>query len=467
MAFFNKDTISAAVDTGPRVSRTDVDKLFLSSIVTDVEKGLFSSLGNTFPELFWDTSRRAFAWGQGGAVAPDIYMQRASASLLEIKDGANSSYVGLEALNLSVQATEKVLLDGSGGAVFMHSPGTDRVAWENAAGSNWEIDASGDFVPVKGTDTLDVGSATYKLAGVFANEVNVFEHMDIAEQPSAPTNPAADTARLYSLDDGGTTKIYFRDSAGAETEMGGADFTGYAQLGVGQAWTANQTYNDGVVQNFGTGNDGRIFDDGANFNIEQMKAGATDAFYIKTRAHGGFIYCQGENDAGVSQALIYMNGQHGVDIYGGTDDVINMYAPVSFKDHAITDVDWANSEGPIVLVAPVQKLNTASSVLGVSWTSWTTLDLGTTCPAGARAAILMVQTTDIVGSVAAVRNPSGTEQFCVYRGRSGMDDASGNLQSAFVICQVDANGDIQYRYGNGNGSTQTAGIEIWCLGYIR
>ncbi len=45
-------------------------------------------------------------------------------------------------------------------------------------------------------------------------------YVDLAEI-AAPANPAANTARFYSKDDGGgTTKLYFRDSAGTETELG-------------------------------------------------------------------------------------------------------------------------------------------------------------------------------------------------------------------------------------------------------
>ena len=46
-------------------------------------------------------------------------------------------------------------------------------------------------------------------------------YIDIPEI-STPANPAADNARIYSKDDGGTTKLYFRDSAGTETELGAA-----------------------------------------------------------------------------------------------------------------------------------------------------------------------------------------------------------------------------------------------------
>jgi hypothetical protein len=55
---------------------------------------------------------------------------------------------------------------------------------------------------------------------------------------SAPSSPAADTIRLYAKDDGGVTKIYTKNSAGTETELGAggggstlpvADTTGIAK----------------------------------------------------------------------------------------------------------------------------------------------------------------------------------------------------------------------------------------------
>lgn len=45
-------------------------------------------------------------------------------------------------------------------------------------------------------------------------------YVDYTEM-AAPSNPGANIARMYCKDDGGTTKLYFRDSAGDETELGG------------------------------------------------------------------------------------------------------------------------------------------------------------------------------------------------------------------------------------------------------
>ena len=39
------------------------------------------------------------------------------------------------------------------------------------------------------------------------------------DEIAAPSNPAADVGRLYVADDGGTTKLYFLDSAGTTTDL--------------------------------------------------------------------------------------------------------------------------------------------------------------------------------------------------------------------------------------------------------
>jgi hypothetical protein len=148
MALFDTTTIQAGVETGPREDRTDVNKAFLSALTVDLAKGIFSTIGNTYPELFWDTTRRGFAWGQGENNAPDLYLQRQSSSVLELIDQANAVRQGFH------------------------------------------------------IGTLDLDN-----------------YQDMAEI-STPANPAANHARLYSKDDAGTTKLYFRDSAGAETEIG-------------------------------------------------------------------------------------------------------------------------------------------------------------------------------------------------------------------------------------------------------
>ncbi len=94
MALFNTATIIAAVDTGPRELRSDADKVFFTAVVQDVAKGLFSTSGNTFPELHWDTSRIAYTWGAGGgATAADLFLQRYAATGLELRNAGNTAFL--------------------------------------------------------------------------------------------------------------------------------------------------------------------------------------------------------------------------------------------------------------------------------------------------------------------------------------------------------------------------------------
>ncbi len=81
------------------------------------------------------------------------------------------------------------------------------------------------------TDLLDVSSAVKTLldqtttsgaiTAIAVKDVTQSGYTDVAEI-SVPSNPAVNVARLYCKDNGsGTTKLYFRDSAGTETEMNG------------------------------------------------------------------------------------------------------------------------------------------------------------------------------------------------------------------------------------------------------
>jgi hypothetical protein len=68
------------------------------------------------------------------------------------------------------------------------------------------------------------------------------------EEIAAPANPAANTARFYAKDNGsGVTKLYYRDSAGTETEVGGAG--GGATLGA-NTFTGQQLVQANTIQPF-------------------------------------------------------------------------------------------------------------------------------------------------------------------------------------------------------------------------
>lgn len=145
MAVFDRTTINNAVETGDRSGRTDVDKAFLTNILADVAKGIFSTFGNTYPELFWDTSRIAFAWGQGGASAPDIYLQRASSTLLELKNAANSAYLGLRLGTLQVD--DNAALGGGSSATLGTIGGSGPTTAAQAQWIKITVDGVDHWVP--------------------------------------------------------------------------------------------------------------------------------------------------------------------------------------------------------------------------------------------------------------------------------------------------------------------------------
>ena len=80
------------------------------------------------------------------------------------------------------------------------------------------------------TDETGSGAAVFGTSPTFTTSLANLGYFDISEI-SVPSNPSANIARFYSKDNGsGTTKLYFRDSAGTETEMGaGGGFTAATQ----------------------------------------------------------------------------------------------------------------------------------------------------------------------------------------------------------------------------------------------
>lgn len=95
---------------------------------------------------------------------------------------------------------------------------------------------------------------------------------------SAPANPAANDARIYVKDDGsGNTKLYYRDSAGTEYELGGG--------GPSVLWQPIRLHGPG--------------DDGANWSAAGDAAEGTAAvarFTNHTIAQGAVIFQAADNE---------------------------------------------------------------------------------------------------------------------------------------------------------------------------
>lgn len=87
---------------------------------------------------------------------------------------------------------------------------------------------------------LAVGSATYLSSISFRDPVSIVGTYLEADEMTPPGNPSANKLRLYGIDDGGTTKLAYRDSAGAQTVLdGGAGFVagGYSGATTGTTTT--------------------------------------------------------------------------------------------------------------------------------------------------------------------------------------------------------------------------------------
>ena len=68
------------------------------------------------------------------------------------------------------------------------------------------------------TRVITAADRNLNLAAPVFDTAEVINYIDIPEQ-AVPANPAADVGRLYVKDATGTTKLYFRDSAGLETDL--------------------------------------------------------------------------------------------------------------------------------------------------------------------------------------------------------------------------------------------------------
>lgn len=151
--------------------------------------------------------------------------------------------------------------------------------------------ADGDKTKLDGIEAAaDVTDATNVQAALTSQG-----YIDLPEQSPDPSNPAADTARLYSADDGGTTKLYFRDSAGAETEIGASGG------GVANPLTENLDAGAFSVTNLNT----LQFEGGSSYRIRDVNNGlwvyAGSGDYWEFSANNGRIWFNKNIDFTIGQ----------------------------------------------------------------------------------------------------------------------------------------------------------------------
>jgi hypothetical protein len=162
---------------------------------------------------------------------------------------------------------------------------------------------NGDVTATHSANTLTFAGASSGYAFDAPILLSGTTYMDWPEI-SAPSNPAANTARMYCKDDAGATKLFFRDSTGTETELGGGGAGG-------SDWVLieTQTASASATLDFTTGLDDTY--DAFEFRISSLKP-ATDDVQLLARVQvsgsyqttgyrsGGFTATSGAGTAAAS-----------------------------------------------------------------------------------------------------------------------------------------------------------------------
>lgn len=151
--------------------------------------------------------------------------------LTQTGDGANSAAPAWAAVvdgDLPATFTSKTV---DGVLTIGNAAGNDHVAFVEEAtnpvcsAGEYKVWANSADLVLKKCENGAISDLDTGLGGSFFdltnnNDIGAF-YFDVAEI-GAPANPAANDARLYAKDDTGTTKLCFKDSAGAESCVGDA-----------------------------------------------------------------------------------------------------------------------------------------------------------------------------------------------------------------------------------------------------
>lgn len=220
--------ISFGVDTNTGFRRASEDEMRWVS--GGVDRFYIDSTGKAF--LLGDLN----VGGDIGLTAP-IVIATTSASLLTLRRTENDTTAR------TVEEWQSGSGAGAKGSLQVVGDGNNAVQ-----SLRWRVNSVAAFETTQSLFTADlplaVGSSLRFETGGFADLTEIV----------APSNPASNVARLYAVDSSGTTKLQFRDSAGAVTNIpSGADV---------QTFTASGTWNKpafgtiALIQSWGAGASG-------------------------------------------------------------------------------------------------------------------------------------------------------------------------------------------------------------------
>jgi len=128
---------------------------------------------------------------------------------------------------------------------------------------------------------------------------------------ATPEDPAANFARVYSKDDGGTTKLYFRDSAGTETEIGGA----------GGDWTDSTSWSYGSYN--------------STYKVATITVPTDATTYLQPGMRVKFSQTSDGQKYGI---IVAINSATSIDVFMGTD--------YDFDNEAITSPAYSSAKAP-------------------------------------------------------------------------------------------------------------------------
>jgi hypothetical protein len=216
---FPQATIEAALDKNTMIAQE-----LLASASDDIT-GDFLQLDTTGDTDFWDGENHKLRNIVDGTEDDDAVTV---AQLNEATFGENFTSIHLSAhLDLDENAAPGTPAADTGRLYAFDSSGTTRLAYKDSAGNVRNF--GGPVVTVDNTVSRYDGTAgiTQGSGVVIDDSNNVSGVVNLTQtgyhdvtEIAAPSSPASNVARLYSVDDGGTTKLAYKDNAGTVTDLG-------------------------------------------------------------------------------------------------------------------------------------------------------------------------------------------------------------------------------------------------------